>query len=160
MSVIKDFFPDTCDTKMIHVREEKAQGTAGGANVVGANWRALNTVKVNGIAGASLAGDLVELPAGDYYLEATAPLYKTAFNRLTIEQEDNTVILPGEGGWVADTGNNAVYSVRGRFTLTAVTKIKIVQYSSQVKATVGLGNIGQPVNAEPEVFAEMRVWAL
>lgn len=160
MSNIKDFFPDTCDTKMLHVRDEKAQGGLGGANVVGANHRILNTVKVNEIPGASLATNLVELPAGDYYLEATAPLYKTQYNRLTIEQEDNTVILPGEGGWVADTGNNVSYSVRGHFTLAAITKIKIVQYSSQVKADTGLGIAGHPVNTEPEVYAEMRVWKL
>ena len=52
----------------------KEQGTQGGAFTAGA-WqtRDLNTVLTNTITGASLTANQITLPAGKYYVEASAP---------------------------------------------------------------------------------------
>lgn len=57
---------------VLHVREERASGTVASAGTAAALGfrRPLNTVKTNGIAGASLASDQVVLPAGTYNVRA------------------------------------------------------------------------------------------
>ena len=61
---------------LLHIRDEKAQNTAGGTFTSGA-WRTrdLNTVKTNEITGASLAANQITLPAGTYWVEWSAPAY-------------------------------------------------------------------------------------
>lgn len=58
------------------VRDEKPNGTPGGTFTSGA-WRTrdFNTVLVNSIAGASLAGNQIILPAGRYEIEAETTCY-------------------------------------------------------------------------------------
>ena len=54
-------------TKLLHMRDEKANGTQGGTFTSG-SWytRDLNTVVTNEINGASLSSNQFTLPAGDY----------------------------------------------------------------------------------------------
>ena len=62
----------------LHIQDQKPQGTNGGTFTSGA-WRTrdLNTVLTNTITGASLADNQITLPAGKYYVEASAPAYQT-----------------------------------------------------------------------------------
>ena len=51
------------EKQLLHVRDEKANGTAGGTNIAGVNIRDLNTIKTNEITGASVSSNQITLPA-------------------------------------------------------------------------------------------------
>lgn len=67
--------------QILIVADEKPAGTSGGTFTSGA-WRTrdLNTVRYNTITGASLASNQITLPAGTYYISASAPAYTNGHN--------------------------------------------------------------------------------
>lgn len=71
--------------QILIVADEKPAGTSGGTFTSGA-WRTrdLNTVRYNTITGASLANNQVTLPAGTYYIYASAPAYEVGKHKSVI----------------------------------------------------------------------------
>jgi hypothetical protein len=84
------------------VRDEKATTTAGGASVAAdiTQTRTLNTVQSNTIAGASLASNIVTLPAGTYQVRATVPSTGAVgpFQAFLYNSSDSTYALIGSSG--------------------------------------------------------------
>ena len=62
------------ESALLHVRDEKSNGTAGGGFTSGSfQTRTLNTVMTNEISGASLASNQITLPSGTLALSSANP---------------------------------------------------------------------------------------
>lgn len=140
---------------MIHVRDEKTTGTAGGSSSSGDNIRTLNTVVINTIAGASLASNQVTLPAGTYRVWARAPMFNggsTARARI-VNVTDATVTLLGGSNTISASSD---FLVMGAFTLSGTKALNLTVYNQNVRATDGLGTASG--DGRTEVFSEMIFW--
>lgn len=129
----------------LHVREERVSGTNGGTSVTGVNVRTLNTtVGSNTIPGASLAGDVVTLPAGTYDFEAGAPAYSNGANsghRLSVYNHTDSMVIQSGPNTVSITNSGApnIASCSGRFSLATSKGVKLSHYIAAGTATTGLG---------------------
>ena len=144
---------------LMHVQDQKTDGTNGGTSVTGSNQRDLNTVVINEIAGASLSSNTVTLPAGEYYAEAYSLAYAYSSQRHKIDLEDasGTLLVSGVN---ADTGGyNARSVLSGKFTLTAETDVVIDDYISTGRATDGLGSAVSG-DGRPEIYTDVRFWKI
>lgn len=163
MSTISDFFPRPIGKPMLHVRYELPANTPCGSNTTGANHRRLNTVVTNEIVGASLADKFVSLPKGEYYISAWGPFYAAGHHRTTLQDSAGTVLLSGEGGWTVsntDKGNNQLFKVEGQISLSAPTRVKLVQDTQSIFKTYGLGNNGPLTPGLPEQYSDVVIWRL
>lgn len=125
----------------IVVEDHKASGTNGGASTA-TTWvtRVLNTVVENTITGASLASNIITLPAGEYRLdEAIAPAYAVGGHQCRLWNNDGSVALVL--GTSEYSGGSTVSTSRavGRFTLTAETDVLLQHWCATTKVTDGLG---------------------
>lgn len=148
------------DAKLFHVRDEKTSGTNGGSSTGSAdNDRDLNTVKTNEISGASLSSNQVTLPAGTYYVNASAPAYKTNGHRLVlynISDGANAIIGTNAFANNADNGFNRSYVI-GRFTLSGSKTLKFITWTDTGQATNGLG-VQEPSDSRIEVYTDAQFW--
>ncbi|MES2126644.1 MAG: hypothetical protein V4463_05175 [Pseudomonadota bacterium] len=143
----------------MHVREQQASGTTGGSSAAGFQTRVLNTtVGSNTISGASLASNMVTLPAGTYDFEARAP---AGYNIVTSHQlvlrnnTDSTDILVGETAYPAATGPNVYAECGGRFTLAA-TKVVYLNHYTNASGSDGLGKAAS--SGKGEVYSSLKIW--
>ena len=136
----------------MHVRDEKPNGTTGGNSVSGSQRRTLNTVLRNTIPGASLASNIITLPAGTYRVFATAPAATQVIHKAFLQNEtDATTLFVGTS---EDPGADSMTRsiVMGSFTLAVSKNISLFHYISGA-AVVGLG---APTSAGlVEVYAEI-----
>lgn len=144
--------------QLLHVRYEVANNTAaGGINNGAWQTRLINTVVTNEISGASLAANQVTLPAGTFYVQATAPSYNaTGVNRVRLQNVTDaaTLLLGPTVACPAATQVNA--EVKGRFTLAAG---KTLELQHQVTTTVAVNGAGIQANfGANEVYAEVLIW--
>lgn len=149
----------------IYVREEQASGV-NGQNCTASTWniRLLNTVVTNTIAGASLIANVVNLPAGTYYIEAggsASSVFGALNNSHQIRCRDTTGATTVALGTSAIAGQNLVErcatdsTVFGTFTLAGLGTIRLEHWTSQ-NVTNGFGNA---VNSgENEVYGWMKIW--
>lgn len=141
---------------LMHVRDEKTSGTAGGSLTANAwNVRTLNTVVTNTIAGASLASDQVTLPAGTYDIEAHAPTYSAtntyqARLKLTNVTDTATAALGMSGNHNAYGATNRL---RQRVTLAAQKVLQLEQFISLGVTVTG----GEPVSQGAEYYSELII---
>jgi len=166
MSKIGEFFGNHKQyehTPLLHIQDQKPNGTHGGASAAGMNQRTLNTVVTNEIPGASLSNNLVTLPAGTYWIDARAPHYQSGRSKLMIMDSNGTVLLFSSGTHSGSSSSTALYSiVSGRVVLTSTTTIKVSQYLQVSAATYGLGVEGDNNNGTSvgEVYTDLRIWKL
>lgn len=146
-------------TAYLHVRDEKANGTDGGALNSGTQTRTLNTVVTNTITGASLSGsNQVTLPAGTYEVLGGAPAHdvdrhKTHLYNIT----DAAIQLFGENAFlaVADTVQTWA-SVRGTFVLASPKVFELRHFAQTTKgAPFGAGVATSDGNVE--VYATLFI---
>lgn len=105
----------------IYVREEYAPGTAG-PQVSNGSIRALNTVAINTIAGASLSNGMITLPAGTYDFEGNAGVFgSSVLHRIVMYTSD---YASGIAGTNEDLQSQATSHsvVRGRVSWASGTK--------------------------------------
>lgn len=147
--------------QLLHVQDQKASGTGGGSFANAADrTRDLNTVVTNEITGASLATNQITLPAGTYWIEASAPGLAVDVHRVKLHNvTDATDALLGLN---ACTGNGAALLENrsflcGRFTI-AVQKAFELRHRCQTTNAASNGR-GNPSNwGETEYYAEVKVW--
>lgn len=142
----------------MQVQDQKPKSTGGGDAVFMDNHRVLNTVLSNTIPGAFLAGNVVTLPAGTYYVAATAPVYTTAtqYSRLKIAQADDTFLLFGSTSG-DNTATAYVDVVSGQIILGVATGIKLMQFCN---AAIGSGLGTYTSDPEIATFADLRIWQI
>ena len=146
--------------QLLHVQDQKSSGTAGGTFTSG-DWRTrtLNTSITNEISGASLASNQVTLPAGTYYLEASAPAYQVNLHQLRVRNvTDSATLLTGTIVRSASADNSVLSSgVYGRFTLSGTKAIELQHQCSLSGASDGFGQAG---SFGTEVYSDLRVWKI
>jgi hypothetical protein len=143
----------------MQVNETQAQNTAGGT-AVATTWqtRTLNTILVSTITSATLGSSQITLPAGTYYISATAPAFAINGHRLRVwNVTDGLQLLVGTNQYAP--GDQTDASVKGRFTLGSTKSIRIDHYTQAGRATNGLG---VQVNATgySEIYASVEIWKL
>jgi len=149
---------------LLHVQDQKASGTDGGTSSSGQNIRDLNTVLTNEISGASLdsANARITLPAGTYYIEASAPSFRGARHILRpYNPTDSSYINNIEGTTEYNNDNSGGQSRSfsiGRFSLGAEKDIELHHYV-EVSQTRGLGiAAGSDVTLDHETYTDVRIW--
>jgi|TARA_Y100000015_G_scaffold19719_1_gene19128 hypothetical protein len=150
--------PPTFGTQLLHVRDEKSTGTAGGTNSVGDQTRVLNTVVTNEITSASLSSNQITLPSGTYYIQSVAFAYETDMHRLFLyNTSDSSVVILGTSGFSNDTSQVLSPSfVKGRFTISSSKTFEIRHYTEKVASNVGLGI--NTADSRTNVYTDVQIW--
>lgn len=143
----------------ILIRDEKADGTAGGTFTSG-SWqtRTLNTETVDTGTHAAVAANQITLQAGTYRFRATAPAYKVDTHRLRLQNiTAGTTVATGPAMRAAAAGDDIMLAtVEGRFTIAGATVFEVQHRSSATKATDGFGLAA--TFGTNEVFAQIELW--
>jgi hypothetical protein len=150
---------DNFSSKLLHVRDEKTSGTAGGTFTSGA-WqtRTLNTVKANNISGASLGSNQITLPAGTYFIQAAAPANQVNDNCLKLYNiTDLADVVIGRGANSSSSGGYASpeSTIWGRFTITGTKVFELRHICASTESTDGFGRAR---GFGTEVYAEALIW--
>lgn len=146
---------------MMHVRDVKSTGTAGGTFTSGA-WRTrdLNTVISNTIPGASLSANHITLPAGTYYVSLRAPANKVDAHQIRWQNvTDSTNILFGSNAYCGSGGTYAQTDsmLFGVFTLAATKNIELQHRCATTNASNGFG---RPTSWGDEVYSEVVIFKI
>jgi hypothetical protein len=115
------------------VVDEKTSGTGGGTFTSGSYiTRDLNTVRQNSIISASLSANQISLPAGTYYINASAPAYNVAQHKIRWRSTTNTVTIVGTSEYArsTSTSDQTRSCVTGIFTITTTTLFVIEHRTS------------------------------
>ena len=143
---------------------EVSAGTEGGsASSGGFSTRTLNTTIVNTISGASLASNLITLPAGNYIVEATG-CFQGAIQRSKhrfFNSTDSTTVatsLNAEGVTSATAANQNGYiqNLVGYFEITASKDFAFQYAVSTTDNTDGLGGAAN-LHSAVEVYAVVKL---
>ena len=147
----------------LHIQDQKPQGTNGGTFTSGAWWtRDLNTVLTNTIVGASLANNRITLPAGKYYVEASAVAQWVNRNTTRLYDMTGTTLLEGLAvqSYFVDTGNSsACYpaSLNGQFIISSES---ILELQHICQRTANDRGFGVSTNLTTEVYSDIRIWRI
>lgn len=144
---------------VLRVNEEYSTGTAGpsgpGGNGVSSTvTRVQNTVKANTIAGASVSGNQITLPAGQYEVDATAPA-SISFHRAYLYcVTDAAVVTLGSS---ESTTTISRSRVTGEFTITSAKVYELRHYL--VCNSAGTSSLGTATSqsGQPEVYAQTAI---
>lgn len=144
---------------LLHVRDEKSAGVNGGTFTAGA-WRTrdVNTVKTNEISGASLSSNQITLPAGTYFIMASAPAYNLSIHKAKLRNvTDGSDVIIGTSEYNVSTVQVQTRSfVLGRFTIAASKAFEIQHYASVTISTTGFGWASN--FSVVEVYTEVFIW--
>lgn len=123
-------------TQVLWVCEETSSGNSAGTSASNQR-RILNTVKKNTISGASLAGNVITLPAGTYRLTASAPAYNVG-SHLAYASIGGGV--QGIRGQTAHTGSGMSHSLipLSEFTIASTSTVEIM-HNMAAGVSNGLG---------------------
>jgi hypothetical protein len=164
VEIVKNLIPEVPSlmfsaSSYFHAYDEKSQGVQGGSSVLGTNIRSLNTVVSNTITGASLSDPVITLPAGTYYISASAPTVSTDGSQASLRKvSDGTIIVSGHNAF--STSSAEVRSpVRGVFVLASETEVQLVQYTRKAIASQGLG-VALNIAGYTERYSEVEIWKL
>ena len=118
--------------------------------------RTLNTTVVNNITSCSLASNAVSLPAGTYYMRATAPAFQVNEHQVKIlNSTDSADVALGRSSYNYSTTEAAGYSEAvGVVTITGTKSFTVQHRCAATKATNGLGT---GVTWGNEIFATFEI---
>lgn len=151
-------------SNFLHVQDRKNAGTHGGTFTAGA-WRTreLNTICTNTIVGASLADNQVTLPAGKYFIEASAQAYyQVGVHSLVLYDITNaSIIIQGRTSQVGSSSTTASVNdlifVSGSFELTSDSVLELQHKCNTTCATYGFG-VNSDVGQLYGIFGEIKLW--
>ncbi len=145
-------------TAYFHAQEQQPSTVAGGTNIVGVNIRVLNTILTNTISGASLASNQVTLPAGSYYVRASAPAYACGEVKLSLYNVSTSAYLLIGTAEIAS--NSAKSFVSGIITLASTQTLELSMYCTGGPQN-GSG-LGYPTDQPGivEVYSDIEIWQL
>ena len=146
------------------LQDQQTSGTGGGSATTG-SWetRTLNTVVLNDITGASLASNVVTLPAGEYRAEFVADHLITRETRTRLYDVTNDVVLGMSVNVVArsePTSNTKGYAAaRGRCQFTLAGEADVELQSQVTHAIAGGSGIhyGKPASFGTEVYVTLYI---
>lgn len=151
---------------LMHILDSRTSGTGPDTLADGVfNTRALNTLKVNEIAGASLSSNTVTLPAGTYWVEGVFPLSLINCNvagtqtaKVNIAVNGTDVIYGVNHGFqvYGQSPHQTNHLVKGRLVLTEASAITVRHW---VNVTGGIIQGGRtPVVKGEEIYGELLIW--
>ena len=147
------------ESQLLHVRDEKADNTAGGTATSGSyQTRTLNTEMTNEISGASLSSNQITLPSGTYYIHATAPAFDVNRHKAKLRNTtDSTDTVIGNSSFGDTSGNVSNNSeIVGRFTISA-QKVFEIQHRVQTTGTTNGFGVENGFG-EVEIYTNVRIW--
>ena len=149
------------DFDLYHLRDEKTANTDGGGSSAGTyNVRAINTEKTTEITGASLATNVITLPAGTYDIIVTACAWDITHNKMGLWNKDNSsFVIIGQNQYsrgTLDHGNLAL--LHGQFIIAAETDFEIHHYTNAAVSTNGLGR--KMNDGSVEIYTEIMIHKL
>lgn len=144
-------------TQYLQVQDQKASGADGGASAVGSQTRTLNTVVTNTITGASVASNIITLPAGTYRVKASAPSFTSNKHRLRLRNlTDSTNQVLGTSEYSTGAVVQSRSFIDGQFTIAGVKTFDLSHYCSAVKTVDGLGvSTGDGLT---EIYTTIEIW--
>lgn len=148
--------------QLLHVRETQISGTAGGTFTSGADTaRTLNTTVTNEISGASLAANQITLPAGTFYIEASAPAHQADLHRAWLYDTTGAAnLVMGTSEQSSGSANTVTRShVSGRFTLSTSSVLELRHRCSRTQASNGYG-LASGFGGANEIYADIRIWKI
>jgi hypothetical protein len=144
--------------QVLHVRDSKSSGSAGGDATIGLQTRTLNTVVTNTIPGASLAANAITLPAGTYDVIGSVPAYQCSGHQAYLYSTTAAADVAGGTGTgeTSDTtsGPQTRSLIMGRITLTSTQTIVVRHAVAANKLVSGLGIPG--AIGKPEIFTDLK----
>lgn len=150
------------DPPYAEFREEQGSGSDAGTLTDGAwNVRALNTTAVNRIDGVSLGSNRVTVPAGIYYIEASAPGSRIGSHMVRVYDFTNSETIMYGTSENAPTGTTTTTRsfVGGRFEVTQTTGLEIQHYATSTTSTADGGDAAN-ISGVNEVYTYMQLWQL
>lgn len=144
-----------------YFRDEKAAGTDGGSTST-ATWqtRDLNTTVKNYIAGASLSGNAVTLPAGKYYIRASVPVYIGVYSRAALYDRTHSKYLMYSPSCFSSSAGYGfcLQPIEGEITLSTTSTLELRMWVSAGNAS-GMGHNTSP-STVAEIYSELRIWKM
>jgi hypothetical protein len=141
---------------LLHLQDQKSSGTDGGTFTSG-DWqtRTLNT-EVTDEIGSTLSSDQFTLPAGTYWIEASAPATNVNAHKLALYNvSDTAYVLYG-----VNCGTNGAPEptahLHGRFTIADTKTFELRHRCGTTRATDGFGLAAS--FSVIEIYADVRVW--
>ncbi|MFW6242542.1 MAG: hypothetical protein ACOC2W_00115 [bacterium] len=147
---------------LLHVEDRKPAGTSGGTFTSGA-WRTrdLNTVVTNTIAGASLASNQVTLPAGEYWVEGSAPASYVDQHKVIIKNiTDILTILEGTSERIYTTNSFNHITTHSKISGFFVTNnIKSIELQHRCLTTRDPNGFGRETGlGSYELYSVLKIW--
>ncbi len=146
---------------LFHAQEQQPSGTNSGTFTSGA-WRTrvLNTVVANEIAGASLASNQITLPAGTYFIDATAQALAVDRHKAKLYDTTGTVdLIIGLSEYASNPnyqGDKA--KIYGRFTLSVESVLEIQHRCQTTRGTNGFGVASS--FGVIEIYADVKIYKI
>jgi hypothetical protein len=148
---------DAIGARLIVVHEETA-GTGGGTATSGSfQTRTLNTVRFNGITGASVASNQITLPAGTYIIDALAPGYRVDGYTSRLQNiTDGATTLTGTAEITEQSGAIVTTASRilGSFTIAGT---KAFEVQSRVSTSSAGSGYGRASGFQAEVYTTVSI---
>jgi len=151
--------PAAFSTQLFHVQDQKATSTDGGTFTLGADrTRDLNTILANEIIGASLSSNQITLPAGTYYMEASAPAHRIGDHRAKLKDITGGVdLLTGTAETISPGAFSQTRSfISGRFTLSVASVLEVQHRAENTDADDGFG--ASTGFGPHEFYTDVRIW--
>ena len=145
------------ESQLLHIQDQKAYNAHGGSNVVGDQIRDLNTVITNEITGASLSSNQITLPAGTYYIQASAPAQDVGRHRIFLYNvTDTNIDILGSNEYMSVAVQTRSF-INQRFTIATGKTFEIKHYTAIVQATNGLG-INDDGGGRTSIYTNVEIW--
>ena len=146
------------ESALLHVRDEKSSGTAGGTYTEGSFLtRTLNTVMTNEISGASLSSNQITLPSGTYFIYARASAFRVDRHKTKLRNvTDSSDTIIGSNAYTAEANVGNDSWIIGRFTIASSKAFEIQNRCQSTRSDDGYGvNAGYSV---VEVYTDVQIW--
>ncbi len=142
----------------MHLSHEESAGVDGGP--ISTTWttRNINTVVTNRISGASLASNLITLPAGTYRIRAVVNAYNVEYHRARLYDATNSadLLISRVSRSRSGTLEQQPAEIVGEFTLSDITDLEIQHICEVENLTSGQGKAanlgGTEKYADVEIF--------
>lgn len=146
---------------IMHVQDVRSSGTNGGT-FTGGDWRkrALDTALTDQIPGAILDSALwrITLPAGRYFIEASAPAYRVGVHKTRVwNVTGSEAMLYGTSELAGGADIQSRSFVSGMTRLAATT---VIELQHRCGSTYGTTGLGRACGMGVEIYSEMKITKL
>ena len=148
---------------LIGIFADTRNNASDGGSCTAGNWTTRtisSTPIVNNLVSASVSSNQITLGAGNYYIRATAPAYKTGAHQLRIYNVTNSSVLAygqlayGSTSAVVETPASVTYAV----TFSTSTTIRVDHYCDSSSGTTDFGTHGAIASGNTYYYTQVEIW--